>query len=148
LFREEKLSVMIVSGPGIEPGALMGEARYSAESGVAKPTDSATQPIMLDVAPTALGWLGYGDTALEDFARDGFPSHLDRWVRGQHADILLNLDNIDNLNDALRSIGFDDVRISDFRARLARLLEFLPGQPPPLPSYEDFRIDGNHLRLQ
>jgi hypothetical protein len=50
--------------------------------------------------------------------------------------------------DALRSIGFDDVRISDFRARLGRVLEFLPSQPPPLPSHEEFRIDGNQLRLQ
>src|SRR5262249_15327560 len=75
LDRDEKLTAMMISGPGITPGALMSEVRVGGEGSV-RPTN----PTVLDIAPTVLRWLGYGDHALEDFARGDFPAHLDAWV--------------------------------------------------------------------
>ncbi len=148
LHREEKLSVLMVSGPGIAPGKLMAVARHASQGDRAVPTRWLTHPTVLDAAPTALAWLGFGETALTDFARRGFPEYLSVWVAAQQEDILGNLDNVENLNQALREAGFSELRISRFRERLARLLEFLPRQPPPLPDAAAARVDGNLLALE
>ena len=142
--RDEKLTAMLVSGPGIRRGELMGEVT-SAGGGASTGT---TQPTVLDIAPTVLSWLGYGDQALVDFARNGFAAQLDEWVAAQRAEIVANLDNIGELNAELHALGFDDVRLSDFRARLDRLLAFLPSSAPTIPRDIDPHTDGNLLDLQ
>jgi hypothetical protein len=105
-------------------------------------------PTLLDAAPTILAWLGLGETALADFERGGFPEHLQAWVAAQRADILGNLDEVENLNQALREAGFSKLRVSRFRERLARLLAFLPDEPPTLPDPASARADGNLLVLE
>ncbi len=147
VHREEKLTVMLVSGPGIAPGELMAKARNASRGPRAVPARHLTHPTVLDVAPTALAWLGFGETALEDFEREDFPGHLSAWVAAQRADVLGNLDRVENLNQALREAGFGELRISRFRERLARLLAFLPTAPPPLPEPGRARTDGNLLAL-
>lgn len=147
LHREEKLSVLMVSGPGIAPGELMAVARHASEGARVVTARTTTHPTVLDVAPTALVWLGFDETALGDFAREGFAEHLRAWIAAQREDLLGNLDDVENLNQALREAGFSELRISRFRGRLARLLAFLPQQPPPLPDPGDARADGNLLSL-
>jgi hypothetical protein len=147
LHRGEKLSVMLVSGPGIAPGALMASARHASRDGRVVPTRAATHPTVLDVAPTALAWLGFDETALADFEQQGFPEHLQAWVAAQRDDLLGNLDEVENLNEALRDAGFAELRISRFRERLARLLAFLPDAPPPLPDPSGAGAQGNRLSL-
>ena len=92
--------------------------------------------------------MSYGDQALADFARSGFAASLDAWVGAQRADIIANLDNMSGLNAELRALGFDDLRISDFRARLDRLLAFLPSSAPALPRDLNPHTDGNLLDLR
>jgi hypothetical protein len=148
VHREEKLSVLMVSGPGIAPGELMARASHATREGRARAVRRLTHPTVLDVAPTALAWLGLGESALADFERGGFPEHLAAWVAAQRADILGNLDEVENLNQALREAGFGKLRVSRFRERLARLLEFLPDAPPELPDPAAARSDGNVLVLE
>jgi hypothetical protein len=148
VHREEKLSVLMVSGPGIAPGELMASASRMTRDARAVATRRLTHPTVLDVAPTALAWLGMGDTALADFERGGFPEHLAAWVAAQRGDILGNLDEVENLNQALRKAGFSKLRVSRFRERLARLLAFLPDEPPTLPDPASARADGNLLVLE
>src|SRR5262249_45979328 len=102
----------------------------------------------LDIAPTVLSWLGYGDQALAEFARSGFDAQLDAWVAMQRAEILANLDNLRQLNAKPHELGFDDVRISDFRAHIDRLLAFLPSRAPVRPHDLDPHTDGNQLDLR
>jgi hypothetical protein len=147
LHREEKLSILLVSGPGVAPGALMATARHASRDGRVVPARAPTHPTLLDVAPTALAWLGFGETALRDFERRGFREHLAAWVVAQRDDLLGNLDDVENLNQALRDAGFSELRISRFRGRLARLLAFLPGEPPPLPHPSGAGAQGNRLDL-
>jgi hypothetical protein len=138
----------MVSGPGIAPGELMASASRMTRDARAVATRRLTHPTVLDVAPTALAWLGMGDTALADFERGGFPEHLAAWVAAQRGDILGNLDEVENLNQALRKAGFSKLRVSRFRERLARLLAFLPDEPPTLPDPASARADGNLLVLE
>jgi hypothetical protein len=68
-------------------------------------------------------------------------------VAAQRDDLLGNLDEVENLNEALRDAGFAELRISRFRERLARLLAFLPDAPPPLPDPSGAGAQGNRLSL-
>jgi hypothetical protein len=147
LQRGEKLTAMLVSGPGIRPGELRAITAYRSRSGEVVPEAWLARPTLLDAAPTVLAWLGHGDTALEDFARRGFAGYWARWVAGQRADILSSLDDVENLNQALREAGFSELRISRFRGRLERLLDFLPREPPVLPEAGVTRVDGSLLEL-
>jgi hypothetical protein len=66
---------------------------------------------------------------------------------GRRCRRVANLDNIGELN-AEHARGFDDVRLSDFRARCDRLLAFLPSSAPTIPRDIDPHIDGNLLDLR
>lgn len=107
-----------------------------------------THPTLLDLAPTALEWLGYGEQALSRFSRSGFESHLIRWVSAQRAEILAHLGDLDDFQEALNEAGLENFQVSVFRRRLTRLFQFLPEAPPPLPDYRDYREDGNLLLLK
>jgi hypothetical protein len=63
---------------------------------------------------------------------------------------LAQLGGVDDVERALEEAGFSELRIEQFRDRLARLLEFvaLSGKfGEPLPRYRRIRTDGNVLIL-
>ena len=141
----EKKTVMLVSGPGVNPGGTLSARGF----------DGAIHyPTLLDMAPSALAWLGYADDGLESFARDGFAEYLIDWNRGQREDISDQLGGVEDIQRALDEAGFGDLRIEKFRDRLERLLQFvaLSGVPGDhdalgLPDYTHFHSDGNLLVL-
>ena len=140
IHRGEKLTFMMVSGPGVAPGELLARSR----SGTHAPT-------LLDIAPTTLDWLDYPDDALDRFARDGFEPYLRKWVGSQQSDILAHLGGIEEIDQALTEAGFSDFRIEQFHRRLERLLLFV--SPPEgaslrLPDYSRARTEGNVLILR
>ncbi|MDA2931063.1 hypothetical protein MYX84_14140, partial [Acidobacteria bacterium AH-259-O06] len=152
LHREEKLTVMLVSGPGIQSGSLMAVSKYKTVRRLQGPVSvveerGETHPTLLDVAPTVLQWLGYGEEALSRFARNGFESHLTQWVSSQRSEIPAHFDDLGDLNQALKEAGVENFELSDFSERLRRLFEVLPEMPPPLPDYRYYREDGNLLVL-
>jgi hypothetical protein len=148
IHREEKVTVMMLSGPGISKGELLSQAKFKAlpdGSGVAEAPWLA-YPTVVDLAPTVLNWLGYGPEALSTFAKDGgFERQFRGWAQAQQGDILRNLDRVDGVEQAARDAGVD-LRPSRFRPRLQRLLRFMPTNIPRLPDYRGFREDGNQLR--
>jgi hypothetical protein len=78
-----------------------------------------------------------------------FEEHLARWLAGQRADLLGNLEEVENLDEALREAGFNELRISCFRDRLARLLAFLPPGASCVASLlSTVRVDGTQLELR
>jgi hypothetical protein len=140
IHRGEKLTFMMVSGPGVASGELLARSR----SGTHAPT-------LLDIAPTTLDWLGYPDDALDRFARDGFEPYFREWVGSQRSDILANLGGVEEIDQALTEAGFSDFRIEQFHHRLERLLQFV--SPPEgvslrLPDYSRARPEGNVLILR
>ncbi len=153
IHREEKLTFMMVSGPDVTPGELFARSRYRTVGGnaIETYTDGTHSPTLLDVAPTALDWLGYPDGALGEFARDGFESYLRSWVGSQRSDILAHLGGADDIDQALTEAGFSDFRIEQFHRRLERLLQFVSppgGDTLRLPDYTDARTEGNVLILR
>jgi hypothetical protein len=148
----EKRTFILVSGPGVDSGSLVARARYRtlADGTVVESKDGFHYPTLLDLTPTALTWLGYPEDALERFAREGFAEYLRDWNRAQRGDILAQLGGVDDVERALEEAGFSELRIEQFRDRLARLLEFvaLSGKfGEPLPRYRRIRTDGNVLIL-
>jgi hypothetical protein len=136
---------MLVSGPGVNPGGVLSARGIDGE---------IHYPTLLDMAPTALAWLGYPDEGLESFARNGFAEYLIGWNRAQREDILEQLGGVEDIRRALDEAGFSDLRIEKFRDRLERLLQFvaLSGDVRDrdalgLPDYSHFRTDGNLLVL-
>jgi hypothetical protein len=133
VHREEKLTMMLVSAPGIEPGTLLA-------------SDGAS-PTLLDVAPTALSWLGESKTAFADFAKTKFATYLTEWSNRQRDDILGQLGGVDELARALEATGFDGGRIDQFRTRLTRLLQFVGAAKPKVPQ-QDGVMHGRPLIVE
>ncbi|MEE8348117.1 MAG: hypothetical protein V3R94_00990 [Acidobacteriota bacterium] len=152
LHLEEKLTVLVASGPQISQGVLKSVSSYSTVQGpqgdiriVQRP--GITHPTLLDVIPTALAWLGYGNGALSHFARNGFEAHLGQWTRRQKSEILAQFGNFGEIQAALAEAGLEGLDVERFRNRLRRLLQFVPEGLPNLPDYRDYREDGNVLLL-
>lgn len=118
VHKEEKQTVMLVSGPGIEPGELFSRGGH--------------YPTVVDAAPTVLHWLGYGEKALTDFSRNGFPDYLKGWVSRQRQE------TAETVVHTFRGL---------FRKEVERLLKFIPTEPPPLPDFHEIEEDGNLLDL-
>ena len=145
IHRGEKKTVMLVSGPGVNPEGIL----------MARGIDGQIHyPTLLDMTPTALAWLGYPQDGLESFSREGFAEYLIAWNRAQRGDILEQIGGVDDVQRALDEAGFSDLRIEKFSDRLERLLKFvaLSGDPGDadaleLPDYSQFRTDGNILVL-
>ena len=145
IHRGEKRTLMLVSGPGVNPGGVLSARGIDGE---------IHYPTLLDMTPTALAWLGYPHDGLESFARDGFAEYLVDWNRAQREDILDQLGGVDDVQRALDEAGFSDLRIEKFRGRLERLLQFVAlsgdarvNDALELPDYTHFRTEGNVLVL-
>ncbi len=152
VHREEKLTVMIASGPGLQRGLLLVRKDYEtvemADGRVGlRPTDGTSHPTLLDLAPTVSDWLGYPESALSDFARGAFETYWRNWVSAQKSQILVHLDDASDLKEALRELGVEGVDRASLKKQLERLLEFMPAAPPPVPDLQSYEIDGNRLIL-
>lgn len=66
----------------------MAKRKVTFQGGKVVDSDSLTFPTVVDMAPTALNWLGYGTHALSDFARNGFKPYYDNWVKIQHPGLI------------------------------------------------------------
>jgi hypothetical protein len=108
--RLEKTTFLLASGPGIAAGEL--------QSGHHSPT-------LLDLAPTALEWLGHSREEFESFAREEFPQYLDSWIRSQREDILSHLDHMDSLERAREEADLEALSLEPLRPRIERLLRFI-----------------------
>jgi hypothetical protein len=113
--RLEKTTLLLASGPGIEPGDLVsvstGGARHS--------------PTLLDLAPTALEWLGHSRAEFEAFGRDEFPRYLDSWIGSQRREILSHLDRMDSLERAKADAEMESLSLAPLLPRIQRLLLFI-----------------------
>ncbi|MBI2027824.1 MAG: hypothetical protein HYS98_08525 [Deltaproteobacteria bacterium] len=139
LHREEKLTIMMISGPEIQTGELFA----TEDSGF------QTHPIIVDAVPSILSWLGFGKNALSNYAKSGqFAIDFEEWNKKQKEDIVSNLDNIDSLIELLKKNGLSDIKPSDFAQRWKQIFQFIPGKTPPLPDFSNFKEDGNQLPLR
>ena len=123
----EKRTLLLVSGPDVAAGALFASQRYQTlpDGTVIASEDGFHYPTILDFTPTALAWLGLPADALEVFAQEGFAEYRRDWNRAQRDDILTQLGGVETVERALEEAGFSDLRIEQFRDRLARLLRFV-----------------------
>jgi hypothetical protein len=153
LHREEKLTMMLFSGPEMKSGSLLGKAKYRVKT--SETQDLAylvedphfTFPTVVDMAPTVLTALGYGENALSTFAKKGFKKHLQKWNASQREDCYQNLwMRLNAIQQKAQKAGLS-VDFSPFEARLKRLLQFIPTDIPKLPNYDKFQEDGNQLIL-
>ena len=140
LHREEKLTMMLVSGPELSGSALKSGDGYD--------------PSILDIAPTVIHRL-YPDKdpvhALEQFAEQkgagGFLDHMQRWASQERQEILNGIDLL-GLEKVFQTYGIEvDTKL--FLNDLTQLLEFIPDKPSPdfFDQDLDYRIDGNILNL-
>jgi hypothetical protein len=160
LHREEKQTLMMVSGPGIKPASdLFATGHYAVED-PSKPetrvvfnqTGRQVYPTVLDPAPTALQWLGYGDRALGDFARTSFESYFKEWTDEQNKSCSGNV--VQLLVESLRRTEFeaeyhfsaDDLKGS-IQDIFSSLCQGLPQTIPTLPDFKTYEAEGNILRL-
>jgi hypothetical protein len=153
LHREEKITLMLVSGPGIRSGELMATARYRsvlAPDGTVKVEagNTLTFPTVVDAAPTILAWLGHGEGALTAHARSpAFAAQLRAWNTAQQAGYPEDFYQI--LSGALHQLA-PDIQLDPtvIKPRLGRLFRFMARQEVRLPaSAAETHEDGNQLRL-
>jgi hypothetical protein len=119
IHRLEKTTFLLASGPGIVPGEL----RSLAADG-----DSRHSPTLLDLAPTALEWLGHSREDFEAFGRDEFPRYLDSWIRSQRAGILSQIDRMDSLERAKADAEMEELSLQPLLPRIERLLLFVEAE--------------------
>ena len=150
----EKLTVMLMSGPGLQSGSeLMSQAAWSADGDWRIQSQSfRTYPSVLDVAPTALDYLGYptlrGEGELTRFARNGFAKQLAEWTREQKASC--DRDGVSLIYSlAMRKqIQLPDDFKDYLKTSLGRLCQFEGSTEFKLPDYNAFKEDGNLLLSQ
>jgi hypothetical protein len=116
--RFEKTTLLLASGPGIEPGDLVSVSTAGARH----------SPTLLDLAPTALEWLGHSRAEFEAFGRGEFPHYLDSWIRSQRREILSHLDRMDSLERAKVDAGMESLSLAPLLPRIERLLLFIEAE--------------------
>ncbi|HXH32684.1 MAG TPA: hypothetical protein VNJ01_17935 [Bacteriovoracaceae bacterium] len=149
VHREEKLTVMIASGPGMKPGMLKSLTPYKVNQNtqaVERSHDFA-YPTVVDLAPTALKWLGYGNNALMDLQLDGFTANLQRWKKTQSREF--TDDFIAGFENEVRGTSQENmINLRDLKPRLKRLFQFIDNQKFETPKgYLNHGPDGNQLHL-
>ncbi len=133
IHRGEKRTFLLVSGPTVTEGPLMarnfqGEIHY---------------PTLLDMAPTALEWLGYGSQALTRFSREGFRAYLEEWRKNQRGEAAAYYTKIPDFSEFLREIHLGSLKLEDFREEVFQALEFMETQEyAPFPEYDLQEEDG------
>jgi len=139
VHRLERTTFLLASGPGIEPGAL---------HSVAAGGDSRHSPTLLDLAPTALEWLGHSREEFESFGREDFPRYLDSWIRSQRGEILSHLDRMDSLERAKADVEMEELTLEPLGPRIERLLLFIEAdREATVESLEAAPLLGNSLQL-
>lgn len=137
--RLEKATFLLASGPGIEPGGLSSVS----------PQGSRHTPTLLDLAPTALEWLGHSRQDFESFAREEFPQYLDSWIRSQREDILLHLDGMDAMERGRKEAQLEELSLEPLLPRIERLLRFVDAdRQATLEALKPSSILGNSLELR
>jgi len=133
IHRGEKKTFLLVSGPGISKGPLMardsrGELHY---------------PTLVDMAPTALEWLGYGPKALTHFSREQFTAYLEAWRKSQRGEATAHYTEIPDFSEFLKEIHLGSLHLENFRNEVFEALEFMDTQEyPPLPNFALEEEDG------
>lgn len=149
VHREEKTTVMIASGPGIQSGALMSQARYrvNPKTQAVEAASYLTPPTVVDIAPTALKWLGYGNNALFDLQIEGFAEHIQRWKTSQSQEF--TDDFIRGFEKEVKGTSSENmIDLQKIKPRLQRLFKFIDNQKFETPKgYLEHRPDGNQLNL-
>jgi hypothetical protein len=161
LHREEKQTLMMVSGPGIKASdTLFAKAHYAVENSM-KPetrvvyseTGRDVYPTVLDPAPTLLHWLGYGDDALGEFARKNFASHLSDWTAQQYRECSSSVSKL--LVESLQRTEYESqyhFSAEDLKGSIQEIFDSLckalPSTIPALPDFKNYRADGNLLNLK
>jgi hypothetical protein len=139
VHRLEKTTFLLASGPGLSPGEL---------DSVAAGGGSRHRPTLLDLAPTALEWLGHSREDFESFGREEFPRYLDSWIRSQREDILSHLDRMDSLERAKAEAEMEELSLEPLRPRIRRLLQFIDAErTSTLEGLEPAALLGNSLEL-
>jgi hypothetical protein len=158
---EEKRTLMMVSGPGIKASNNLFATSHYVVADSTKPESSVVFdpighevfPTVVDSGPTALQWLGYGDQALGNFARESFEGYFKDWTQSQRRDCSANATEL--FVTTLRRTEYenqyhfsaDDLKgsISDI---FATLCGALPSTIPNLPDFSAYKPDGNILDLR
>lgn len=148
----EKNIFMMVSGAGAGAGEeLMSTPRFKSIKKEGKTivvnADSSTQkhyPTIVDIPTSILSWLGHGNNALTNYSREKqFITDWRNWNRKQRTNIISNLDNVDGVNEFIKSYGFS-LKLSDFKEEVKEIFKFLPTDVPKiLPDYNESHEDGN-----
>ncbi len=139
VHRLEKTTFLLASGPGIVPGELRsvtadGRSRHS--------------PTLLDLAPTALEWLGHSREDFEAFGREDFPRYLDSWILSQRSEILSHLDRMDSLERAKADAAMEELSLQPLFPWIERLLLFVEaGRETTIESARAPELLGNSLDL-
>jgi hypothetical protein len=161
LNQEEKQTLMMVSGPGIRAGDKLFATSHYAVADPTKPEASVVYDArgrevyatIVDPGPTALEWLGYGDQALDKFARENFEHHLRDWTEKQNRDCSANVARllIESLHrteyESQYHFSADDLKGS-IEEIFTSLCKALPSTIPTLPDFTDYKADGNLLNLK
>jgi hypothetical protein len=110
-------------------------------------------PTLVDPAPTALQWLGYGDQALGNFARTGFESYLKDWTAAQNRECSSNVSKL--LVESLHRTEYESqyhFTAEDLKGGIQEMFNALcaalPSTIPKLPDFQDYKADGNLLDLK
>jgi len=108
---------------------------------------------VLDPGPTALAWLGYGDKALGNFAREHFATYLHGWTGEQNRTCSSNVARL--LVESLQRTEYEDqyhFSAEDLRGSIedifASLCTALPATIPLLPDFANYEAEGNLLNLR
>ena len=139
IHRGEKKTFLLVSGPTVTEGPLMardvrGRFHY---------------PTLLDMAPTALEWLGYGPKALTRFSREHFAIYLEEWRKNQRQEATAYYTKIPDFSEFLEefSPGIPEAGRLSARGLRSPRIHGYPGVPPSteLRASRGGRVTSMHL---
>ena len=161
LHQEEKQTIMMVSGPNVKAGDNLTATGHYSVADPSRPDSRVVYaeagrpvyPTVVDPAPTALQWLGYGDKALGNFARNGFESYLKDWTAAQNRECSTNVAKL--IVESLHRTDYESqyhFTADDLQGSIQEIFDSLctalPATIPKLPDFRDYTADGNLLDLK
>ncbi len=138
---EEKITIMLVSGPEISGGELLAKSAHDPAH--------VHYPTVLDIAPSVLKWLGFSDKDIRKFAVNDFAPYLQEWIKKHNETcsteaVML----VEEIAVAAKSpFTFSPTLRTSMERTFDQLCKGLPANLPPLPDLNGFSFDGNYLEF-
>jgi hypothetical protein len=155
IHRDEKLTMMMMSGPGLTFGELkaIDYTKTEVDSAgspylVKQSVPKEVSPSVLDIAPSLLTKMNYPKNALAQFEKNQFPLYWKEWNQKQRGDILQHLNESSFIQEYATQMGLGPIDWTPLKPYIKRFLQFLPSDIPAKRQKNSSQLEGMLLNYR